>query len=370
MISINASTASTQYNTWNVTSNFPHFPHRVLQQIIAFSSNPLLITNKDAKIIYVNKAWEKLTGYALAEVTGKDPRLLKSEKTARKVFKKMWRTLSKGQRFWTDQVINKKKNGKEYYALSDIFSVFQNKETYFYVQLQHDITKLKRLDKLRKEFLSASAHELKTPITVLKLLTQSHLLKAKKSGSYTVAVGELELIDNELDRLVRLINDMLDTSRFETGKEFMAFEETNLVDLVKKTVQKIQIYAKNHAVIIESSPQQAIVIADPARIEQVLLNLLSNAIKYSSDGKKISVALEINDATVIVSVTDEGIGIPKNKQHLIFDKYYQLKAKNKIGFGLGLFISKEIIKRHKGKLWVESTKGKGSTFYFSLPLRV
>ncbi len=117
-------------------------------------------------------------------------------------------------------------------------------------------------------------------------------------------------------------------------------------------------------------PEKAIVIADPTRIEQVLLNLLSNAVKYSPANTSIAVSLKIIGSHVVVFVRDEGFGVPKNKQKLIFDRYYQVKTKSKIGFGLGLYISKEIVKRHKGKIWVESEKGRGSTFYFSLPLFV
>jgi len=161
---------------------------------------------------------------------------------------------------------------------------------------------------------------------------------------------------------------MLDSSRFETGKQFMTYEEVSLADLSKKTIEKIQIYAKNHTITIKDLSYEKHVIADPARIEQVLLNLLSNAVKYSPEGSEILLQVSNDDRNAIVSVTDHGIGISKNMHKIIFDRYYQVKAKSKIGFGLGLYISKEIIKRHKGKIWVESKKGKGSTFFFSLPL--
>lgn len=346
----------------------PLFENKILQQIWASSSDAILITNKNAEIVYVNPAWQKLSGYPYIEVIGKNPRFLKSGKTPKYVYKKMWKALAHGKTFSSEEVVNKKKNGHEYRIHCAIYPIFDNGKIIYYVQRQRDITSQKRLDELRKEFLSASAHELKTPITVLKLLTQSHLNRAKEHGVDTIKASELELIDRELDRLIRLINDMLDSSRFDTGKQFMTFEEVSIADLAKKTVEKIQIYAKNHTIILQTVSHDTHVIADPTRIEQVLLNLLSNAVKYSPDGSEIVLQVTKDDKNVIVSVTDHGIGIAKNMQNIIFDRYFQVKAKSKTGFGLGLYIAKEIIKRHKGKIWVESKRNQGSTFYFSLPL--
>lgn len=230
-----------------------------------------------------------------------------------------------------------------------------------------DISKHKRLDDLRKEFLSATAHELKTPITVLKLLIQAHLRKAKEADTVVMKKHELELLDAQLNQLTQLINDMVDSSRFETGKFSLHFEIVDLTTLLKKILKKIQVYEKNHKIVVKDLPKNLIVVADPLRIEQVVLNLLSNASKYSPEGTTITISAQSNHEA-IVSVQDQGIGIEKSKQRLIFDRYYQVKTKTKTGFGLGLYISKEIIRRHKGRIWVHSEKGKGSTFYFSLPL--
>lgn len=348
--------------------NVPVLDKNILHQILASSSDPILITSKDTEIIYVNPAWEKLTGYTLQEVFGKNPNILQSGKTPRIVYKSMWKALTNGRPFRSDSVVDKKKNGLEYQVRSFIYPVFKDGEVYLYVQRQHDITAEKRLEKLRRDFLSASAHELKTPITVLKLLTQSSINNAKNKSQRHLDIQELQLIDQELDRLTRLINDMLDSSRVETGRFYMVYEEIDMRGLIKETAKKIQVYAQNHT-IATGNLVRAPVIADRGRLEQVLLNLLSNAVKYSPDGTTITISSSIKDTTVIVSVQDQGIGIPKNKQKIIFDRYYQVKTKSKVGFGLGLYICKEIIKRHKGKIWAASAPGHGSTFSFSLPLQ-
>lgn len=341
-----------------------------VHRIFTNSPDPTLLTSKDAKIVYVNPAWEKLTGYTLKEVFGKNPSILQSGKTPKKVQRKMWEALQKGQSFTSDAVIDRKKNGTYYQIRSNVYPIVENDQIKYYVQLQHDITAIKHLDTLRKEFLSATAHELKTPITVLKLLTQSHLHKAEKQGADTVKTEELQLIDKELDRLIRLIDDMLDSSRFETGKLYLQFEQINITKLIKNLLSKVRVVAKNHHIVFVKPSEDFFVIADSGRIEQVLLNLISNAVKYSPEKTTITITVKNINNYAVVSVADQGVGIPKGQQNLVFDRYYQVKAKEKRGFGLGLYIAKEIIKRHRGRIWVESIVGKGSTFFFSLPLSV
>lgn len=340
----------------------------LLRAILASSSDPILITSAEMKIINVNPAWETLTGYTFDEVKDKNPRFLQSGKTPKHVYKKLWAALKQNQPFTTEEVIDKKKDGTEYQIYSTFFSVVKDGNAFYYVQIQHDITKRKQVEELRKEFLSAAAHELKTPITVLKLLSQTHIAKAKKQTNNLITIDELELIDRELNRLTRLIDDILDSSRFETGKLYLRLEQINLMNVVKNLSRKVKVVAKNHRIVIVKPKEDFFVIADRERIEQVLLNLISNAVKYSPEKTPITIAIKNINNHAVVSVADQGIGISKGKQSLIFDRYYQVKAKEKRGFGLGLYISQEIIKRHKGRMWVDSTVGKGSTFYFSLPL--
>ncbi len=340
----------------------------LLRAILASSSNPILITSAETKILYVNQAWENLTGYSFEEVKESNPRFLQSGRTQKKIYKKLWSALNQNQSFSTEEVIDKRKDGTEYQVYSTFFPVLKDGKVFYFVQIQHDITKRKQLEELRKEFLSASAHELKTPITMLKLLSQAHMAKAMRSKDNSVNLKDLELIDRELNRLTRIIDDILDSSRFETGKLYLRLEQVDLMKLIKTLLKKVRVVAKDHTIVITQSNDKFYVIADQERIEQVLLNLISNAVKYSPEKTTITITLKNINNHAVISVADHGIGIPKGKQSLIFDRYYQVKAKEKKGFGLGLYIAKEIIKHHKGKMWVDSIVGKGSTFYFSLPL--
>lgn len=356
------------------SGNLPMIDHlnaesdnKTLYLILDASSDPILITSPEVKIVYVNSAWEKLTGYTFAEVAGKNPRILQSGKTPKEIYQKMWQALKKQQSFTNYEVIDKRKDGTEFNVRSTIYPVVQNDKVIHYVQIMYDITKEKQLEELQKEFIAVVGHELKTPITVLKLLSQLHIAKAKKSGASLMSLTDLELLGSELDRLSRLINDVLDSSRIETGRLHMKFEIQDISGLIKNVVEKMTIINANHKIVVRTIPN-ASVIGDRERLEQVLINLISNAYKYSPENSTVTISAQIIRKNVVVSITDEGIGIPKKDQPHIFDRFYQVRKKSRIGFGLGLYISNDIIRRHKGKIWVKSQTSKGSTFSFSLPI--
>lgn len=227
-----------------------------------------------------------------------------------------------------------------------------------------DITKRKQLEELKKEFLATAAHELKTPITSLKLLSQLQLSKIK--NKIPVKVEEMAKINNELERLTRIINDILDDQRIETGKLSIAKNKIDLSALVKDTAEQISSIFGKVKIICKVKPG-ILVSADSDRIRQVLTNLLTNAIKYSSDESEIVAEVTKTNNKALVSVSDKGIGISSEKQEKIFDRFFQIQE-GKSGFGLGLYISKQIINLHKGRIWVKSKEGEGSTFHFTLAL--
>lgn len=232
-----------------------------------------------------------------------------------------------------------------------------------------DISQQKQLEQDKNDFLSMASHELKTPLTSMKMFIDLLDRQLKKSDLET-PIYYIKRIRDQADRLGELINDLLDVSRIETGKLRLNLEKFSLSDLVLDTVESIQPATKKHHILVKKKSDIK-VLADKYRVYQVLVNLLTNAIKYSPNSDKVIVDLKPNHRSVVVSVKDFGVGINKNQQQRIFDKLYQVSepaAKTFPGLGLGLYISKEIIERHKGMIWVESQKGKGSTFFFSLPL--
>jgi PAS domain S-box-containing protein len=233
----------------------------------------------------------------------------------------------------------------------------------------HDITEQKRLEKQKDAFISMASHELKTPITSLKGFTymlQRHLNKQRDEH----ALAYLNKMERQVDRLTKLIMDLLDISKIEMDQLDYREEEFDLDTLIQATVETIQAVTPKHRVVYERYIYIP-VLGDKERIEQVLINLLTNAIKYSPRSDQVIVRVAKGPKQVTVSVQDFGMGVAKEYHQKIFERFYQVSNPEErpfSGLGIGLYLSNEIIKWHQGRMWVVSTKGEGATFYFSLPL--
>lgn len=221
----------------------------------------------------------------------------------------------------------------------------------------------------RDEFFSIASHELKTPVTSLKAYTQL-LLMDVEDGADSQQKNMLQRMDIQINKLTLLINDLLDTSKIENGHLVYNKEVFSLNELVKETIADLKPTSLDNELIFQNH-FDANVNADRDRIAQVLNNFLTNAIKYAPDGKKITISLDGKDGKVICSVQDFGKGIVAEEQEKIFERFYRITGHNLNtfpGLGLGLFICKEIIENHGGKIGLVSERGKGSTFYFELPV--
>jgi signal transduction histidine kinase len=230
------------------------------------------------------------------------------------------------------------------------------------------ITDKKLLESQRDDFIAIATHELKTPITSIKAYTQVLQRRFAQANEQTSA-DLLTKMDNQIDKLTKLVGDLLDVSKIETGKLEYNMTDFSPKELVNEVVEELSRTSEKH-LIRTSVTNKHDVYGDKYRIGQVLSNLVENAIKYSPSGGKIHLRVSDRGDEVIFSVRDEGIGIGKRDQQKVFERFFRT-GENKVapGFGLGLFISSEIVKNHQGKLWVESKKGVGSTFIFSLPVR-
>lgn len=239
-----------------------------------------------------------------------------------------------------------------------------------YVWFLRDITHEVQLEKRKDDFISIASHELKTPLTSIKAFTQltERYLRAQNDSKGIEYVSKMS---RQLMRLTTLVDDLLDVSRMQSGKLVLDRKKVHIKKIVKDTLTEISPTIKTHTITIQGNTN-ACVYADEFRISQVITNFLTNAEKYAPKSEKIIVEMSSDTENVCVSVQDFGMGISDKKNlNKIFERFYRLESRSKHsspGLGLGLYISSEIIKRHKGKIGVKSKLGKGSTFYFSLPI--
>lgn len=240
----------------------------------------------------------------------------------------------------------------------------------YFTGVMHEITEQKQ-DEIRKnDFIGMVSHELKTPLTSLTAIIQVANTKLKSSED-AFLVGAMEKAKLQVKRMSNMINGFLNISRLESAKLLIEKHEFNLNELIEDIVKETELVVSSHVIEFQSD-NHIMVDADQDKIGSVITNLISNAVKYSPKGKMIQIKSEITGNNAQVSVIDEGMGLNPQDKAKVFDRYFRVESNHTqhiSGFGIGLYLSAEIVHRHDGKIWVESESGKGSTFYFSLPLQ-
>jgi PAS domain S-box-containing protein len=244
-----------------------------------------------------------------------------------------------------------------------------------FVGMVEDITEYRKIDQMKQEFISVVSHELRTPLTSIR-----GSLGLVAGGVYDKKPEKMkemiEIAARQSDRLVRLVNDILDLRRLESGQSQFKFRQCAAIDLIQQSVDVMHTQAEQSQITLVMVPTAAIVWADADAIVQTLTNLLSNAIKFSPPHSTITLAAAaattpMPAASTVFSIQDQGRGIPADRLEAVFGQFQQVDAsdsREKGGTGLGLAICRTIVEQHQGRIWVESTLGQGSTFYFTLPI--
>lgn len=229
--------------------------------------------------------------------------------------------------------------------------------------------KVEDLSRLKDEFLSIASHELRTPVTSIKGYTQLAKMLIKE-GDLNTSEEYLDIALDQIDRMSRLILELLDVSRIETGRLEIRRENIAWAQFVRDVVHRHHTAVSDRRFHLSVPDDGKLVIGDRDRLEQVLGNLLENAVKYSPDGSDVTVTVDDRGDSLVTAVCDRGIGIPSDELSQVFERFHrgrQVSSTNYGGLGLGLYITKQIIERHGGSIWVDSKEGAGTTFYFSLP---
>ena len=341
-----------------------------LATIVTSSDDAILSRDLNGIIKTWNKGAEKLYGFTAKEAIGKHiaitvPPDRQHEIVSAQVLRKRIRPI---ENFETVRI---RKDGRRVNVSITVSPIRDAKGKAIGASIiSRDISERKALDRRRDEFVSVASHELKTPITTIKAFAQIATRRLMQQGDNANAYF-LENINKQTDKLATLVNDLLDVSKIQAGKLIFTKKEFDFDAMLKKVIVDFQYTTQTHQIINRGHTRKKI-IGDEDRISQVVINLLSNAIKYSPGKDKVIVRSTTDKKNITVSVQDFGIGIPKEKCDRVFDRFYRVKEMETDGmggFGLGLYISSEIVKRHNGKIWVESEEKKGSTFFFTLPVK-
>jgi PAS domain S-box-containing protein len=329
------------------------------------------IAQADGHVNYYNKKWQ--------EITGIDPNEPKCNSWIRILFPD---DLNKCKEAWYHSI-----NTGEIFEMEARFRTINTKESYrwFFIRalpvqdkmgsIQKwfgtctDIHEYKILLHQKENFLAVASHELKTPVTAIKAYEEVLEATCRKKG-YEEEAKLLCRMDKQINKLTILIGDLLDITKIQSGKMQLNESAFDFNQLILEVTEQMKVTSPAHTIDVELSNSK-MVFADRNRVGQVISNLLSNAIKYSAENSKIIVRSSTTKTDVFLSVQDFGIGIPKNQLKKLFEQFYRVpgdKQNTFPGFGIGLYISSEIIKRQNGRIWVESIEGKGSTFRFALPI--
>jgi len=236
----------------------------------------------------------------------------------------------------------------------------------------NDITELRNVERMKTEFVASVSHELRTPLTSIKGFIRTLLDDSDGYYDHDTQAEFYQIIDQECDRLVRLINDLLNVSRIEAGRALdLNLKPVDLRNLIARVVASQESYTTRHQIEIDAPSDLPAAIADEDKIDQILTNLINNAIKYSPDGGVVVVAARNTGREIEVSVRDHGIGIPPDHLDKIFGRFHRVEGgdtRRAGGTGIGLYLVKHLVEAHHGRIRVLSEVSKGSTFSFTIPL--
>jgi PAS domain S-box-containing protein len=342
--------------------------------ILSNMGDAVVVTDPSGKIEFVNPAWEHLNGYEIDEALGKNANLVKSGEHGSDFYFQMWDTIL-ACRIWRGEIVNQRKDGSTYEAVLTITPVSDEKgDIVNFVGVQHDISMLKELDRLKSQFVSDVSHELRTPLTNIRL----YLDLLSQTEYDQRAAKYMETLSRESERLSSLIEDLLSLSRLEADTVPLTKEPVDVNRLLGALAEDRERLAQQYGLELrlECEGNLPHVCGDALLLGQLFTNLLTNALNYTPAGGQIKLRTSNQSSAetkwVVIEVTDTGIGIPPMEQTLIFRRFFRGRANKSDtipGTGLGLAICKEIAERHGGKIMVESEgiPGKGSRFTVWLP---
>ena len=359
-----------------------------LDALLESSGDGIMVLRPDLSIERLNRALASLTGWTAEEAVGRQHDTVivwarqNSDMTLNHAMEQGWpsrdsgvwtgRTAATSRTLYAEGELRRRNGSVVSVGITYAPLLARNGRLINIICTVRDITRFREADVLKDTFISVVSHELKTPISIIKGYAET--LRRPEARRNPALVEEmLASITEESDRLARLVDDLLDASRLQAGGlPFRDVEDVDLRFVARRVIERYTPQTSHHQLILDFVPADDFptVSGDPQRLEQVLDNLVSNAIKYSPRGGVVEIKGEASAVEVVISVRDEGIGIPLEEQERIFTRFHRVESPETravSGTGLGLYLTRAIVQAHGGRCWVDSIPGQGATFYVALP---
>ncbi|RFU68078.1 cell wall metabolism sensor histidine kinase WalK [Bacillus sp. V59.32b] len=335
---------------------------RKLSSVLAYMTDGVIATDRRGKVILINEPAAKLLDVSRETVLSQP----------------IIDVLGLEEKYSYDELLEERESvildystKNHPYILRANFSVIQ-KETGFVnglITVLHDITEQEKIEEERREFVANVSHELRTPLTTMRSYLEALADGAWQDESLTPSF--LNVTQNETERMIRLVNDLLQLSKMDNKDYLLTKGWVNFTKFFNQIIDRFEMTITEHITFKRDIPSRSILVdIDEDKITQVLYNIISNAIKYSPEGGQITFRVKEESERIVISISDQGVGIPKNTIDKIFERFYRVdkaRTRNLGGTGLGLAIAKEMVVAHEGEIWAESKEGKGTTIFFTLP---
>lgn len=351
-----ASALNTQRSTFNMQLSTANVERSKLSAILDQLTDSVLIADADGRVQFANPAAEKLFGSPLA---GRSV----AEAIRHHSLVDAWRHCRETGEPQTDSV--EVPANRQFLQLIVVPDRDTRGGTLLLVQ---DLTRVRKLETVRRDFVSNLSHELRTPLASLKALTET--LQDGALSDPEAGPRFLSRIHTEVDALTQMAQELLDLSKIESGQVELVLRKVDPLSVLKSACERMRVQAERAGVGLthEDNGSPPEVHADAARLEQVLVNLIHNAVKFTRRGGSVALSVKEENGSVVFAVRDTGFGIPSDDLPRIFERFYRVdKSRAGSGTGLGLSIAKHIVEAHGGRIWAQSREGEGSVFYFSVP---
>jgi two-component system CheB/CheR fusion protein len=337
-----------------------------LDNLFNYASAPIIVWNFDLKITRFNNAFAQLTGRNSDEMLGKTVDILIPPDKRDSALKEINRTTMEGQRWEAVEIPIHHVDGSIRTVLWNSATIFETngKTPTATIAQGQDITDRKKIEQLKDEFIGMVSHELRTPLTVITGAIQTALDKRISREDLRELLTEAL---SSSEALAAILDNLLELSRHQAGRLTLDKKPTNLSEIIRNTVDKIHRQNPERKAIVDISNKIPPLLVDPVRLERIIYNLVENAFKYSAEGTEVRVFTRQEKGNIVVGVSDHGAGLSIQEQKKLFGPFERLGTTSKKGIGLGLMVCKRLVEAHGGRIWVESKRGEGSTFLFTIP---